>query len=97
MTCRRRGRDHRLGRHRTRAGERRQPPRSRRLRRVGDDGRVRERKNRIVVYAGDIAERPDALYAARDIRSVAHLKMLQSVAARLNWLNSGGRTSPRRS
>ena len=45
-------------------------------------------KNRIVVYAGDIAERPDALYAARDIRSVAHLKMLQSVAARLNRLNS---------
>ncbi len=45
-------------------------------------------KNRIVVYAGDIAERPDALYAARDIRSVAHLKMLQSVAARLNRLSS---------
>ena len=45
-------------------------------------------KNRIVVYAGDIAERPDVLYAARDIRSVAHLKMLQSVAARLNRLNS---------
>ena len=40
------------------------------------------------MYAGDIAERPDALYAARDIRSVAHLKMLQSVAARLNRLNS---------
>ncbi|MGH3143489.1 MAG: diguanylate cyclase, partial [Gaiellales bacterium] len=45
-------------------------------------------KNRIVVYAGDIAERPDALDAARDVRSVAHLKMLQSVAARLNRLNS---------
>jgi diguanylate cyclase (GGDEF)-like protein len=45
-------------------------------------------KNRIVVYAGDLAERPDAVDAARDVRSVAHLKMLQSVAARLNRLNS---------
>ena len=45
-------------------------------------------KNRIVVYAGDIAERPGAHDAARDVRSVAHLKMLQSVAARLNRLNS---------
>jgi diguanylate cyclase (GGDEF)-like protein len=44
--------------------------------------------NRIVVYAGDIADRPDSLDAARDVRSVAHLKMLQSVAARLNRLNS---------
>ena len=45
-------------------------------------------KNRIVVYAGDIAERPGAHDAARDVRSVAHLKMLQSVAARLNRLSS---------
>jgi diguanylate cyclase (GGDEF)-like protein len=45
-------------------------------------------KNRIVVYAGDIAERPGANDAARDVRSVAHLKMLQSVAARLNRLNT---------
>ena len=45
-------------------------------------------KNRIVVYAGDIGERPDVLDAGRDVRSVAHLKMLQSVAARLNRLNS---------
>ena len=45
-------------------------------------------KNRIVVYAGDTGERPDAFGAARDIRSVAHLKMLQSVATRLNRLNS---------
>jgi diguanylate cyclase (GGDEF)-like protein len=45
-------------------------------------------KNRIVVYAGDIGERPDPLDAARDVRSVAHLKMLQSVAARLNRLSS---------
>jgi diguanylate cyclase (GGDEF)-like protein len=45
-------------------------------------------KNRIVVYAGDITDRPDAYDAARDVRSVAHLKMLQSVAARLNRLSS---------
>jgi diguanylate cyclase (GGDEF)-like protein len=45
-------------------------------------------KNRIVVYAGDIAERPGAHDATRDVRSVAHLKMLQSVATRLNRLNS---------
>ena len=45
-------------------------------------------KNRIVVFAGDNDERPDAGDAARDVRSVAHLKMLQSVAARLNRLNS---------
>jgi diguanylate cyclase (GGDEF)-like protein len=45
-------------------------------------------KNRIVVFAGDDAERPDAGDVARDVRSVAHLKMLQSVAAHLNRLNS---------
>ena len=45
-------------------------------------------KNRIVVYAGDVGERPESSDAGRDIRSVAHLKMLQSVAARLNRLNS---------
>ena len=41
-----------------------------------------------MVYAGYIAERPGALDAALDVRSIAHLKMLQSVAARLNRLNS---------
>ncbi|HEU0304541.1 MAG TPA: diguanylate cyclase [Gaiellaceae bacterium] len=45
-------------------------------------------KNRIVVYAGDSGERPDGYDVAREVRSVAHLKMLQSVAARLNRLNS---------
>jgi diguanylate cyclase (GGDEF)-like protein len=45
-------------------------------------------KNRIVVYAGDVDERPKAHDPGRDVRSVAHLKMLQSVAARLNRLNS---------
>ena len=45
-------------------------------------------KNRIVVYAGDLGERPSMLRRCRDVRSVAHLKMLQSVVARLNRLNS---------
>jgi diguanylate cyclase (GGDEF)-like protein len=45
-------------------------------------------KNRIVVYAGDVVDRPDTHEPGRDVRSVAHLKMLQSVAARLNRLNS---------
>ena len=43
--------------------------------------------NRIVVYAGDDGERPDGYDAGRDVRSIAHLKMLQSVVARLNRLN----------
>jgi diguanylate cyclase (GGDEF)-like protein len=45
-------------------------------------------KNRIVVYSGNGDERPDSHDAGRDVRSMAHLKMLQSVAARLNRLNS---------
>jgi diguanylate cyclase (GGDEF)-like protein len=45
-------------------------------------------KNRIVVYAGGVGERPDVYDVGRDVRSVAHLKMLQSVVARLNRLNS---------
>jgi diguanylate cyclase (GGDEF)-like protein len=45
-------------------------------------------KNRIVVFSEDVGERPDAEEAGRDARSIAHLKMLQSVAARLNRFNS---------
>jgi diguanylate cyclase (GGDEF)-like protein len=45
-------------------------------------------KNRIVVFSEDAGERPDAEHPARDARSIAHLKMLQSVAARLNRFNS---------
>jgi diguanylate cyclase (GGDEF)-like protein len=45
-------------------------------------------KNRIVVYAGGLGERPSMPDSGRDVRSVAHLKMLQSVVARLNCLNS---------
>ena len=44
-------------------------------------------KNRIVVYSGDADERPDH-DPVRDVRSMAHLKMLQSVAGRLNRLSS---------
>ncbi len=36
-------------------------------------------KNRIVVYAGGLGERPSMLDSGRDVRSIAHLKMLQSV------------------
>jgi diguanylate cyclase (GGDEF)-like protein len=45
-------------------------------------------KNRIVVFSEDVGERPEAHESGRDSRSIAHLKMLQSVAARLNRFNS---------
>jgi diguanylate cyclase (GGDEF)-like protein len=45
-------------------------------------------KNRIVVFSEDVGERPDAGDPGRDARSIAHLKMLQSVAGRLNRFNS---------
>jgi diguanylate cyclase (GGDEF)-like protein len=45
-------------------------------------------KNRIVVYGGGLGERPSMPDSSRDVRSVAHLKMLQSVVARLNCLDS---------
>jgi diguanylate cyclase (GGDEF)-like protein len=45
-------------------------------------------KNRIVVFSEGVAERPEAADPARDTRSIAHLKMLQSVAARLNGFNT---------
>ena len=45
-------------------------------------------KNRIVVFSEDVGERPDTEEEVRDGRSIAHLKMLQSVAARLNRFNS---------
>ena len=41
-----------------------------------------------MVYAGGLGERPSMPDSGRDVRSVAHLKMLQSVVARLNCLNS---------
>ena len=45
-------------------------------------------KNQSVVYDDGPAERPSAAaLAGRDVRSIAHLKMLQSLAGKLNRLN----------
>jgi diguanylate cyclase (GGDEF)-like protein len=44
-------------------------------------------KNRIVVYSDTETERPDGPAATRDVRSIAHLKMLQSLSGKLNRLN----------
>ncbi|HEY3578448.1 MAG TPA: GAF domain-containing protein [Gaiellaceae bacterium] len=44
-------------------------------------------KNQVVLYEEDGARRPDAPGLARDVRSIAHLKMLQSLTGRLNRLN----------
>jgi diguanylate cyclase (GGDEF)-like protein len=43
---------------------------------------------RIIVYTGADDERPEGFDPERDVRSIAHLKMLQSVGGRLNRLNS---------
>jgi diguanylate cyclase (GGDEF)-like protein len=44
-------------------------------------------KNRVVLYSDAETERPDAPTTARDVRSIAHLKMLQSLSGKLNRLN----------
>jgi diguanylate cyclase (GGDEF)-like protein len=46
-------------------------------------------KNQIVLYAESSMERPDGqpVSTARDVRSVAHMKMLQSLGGKLNRLN----------
>jgi len=44
-------------------------------------------KNRIVLYDDEATERPDEPAKVRDIRSIAHLKMLQSLSGKLNRLN----------
>ena len=44
-------------------------------------------KNRIVVFSEETAERPVATESDRDVRSIAHLKMLQRLAGRLTRLN----------
>jgi diguanylate cyclase (GGDEF)-like protein len=44
-------------------------------------------KNRIVLYDDESTERPDEPAKARDVRSIAHLKMLQSLSGKLNRLN----------
>jgi diguanylate cyclase (GGDEF)-like protein len=45
-------------------------------------------KNRIVLYDDDATERPDAPMHERDVRSIAHMKMLQSLSGKLNRLNA---------
>ncbi|HJR45205.1 MAG TPA: GAF domain-containing protein [Actinomycetota bacterium] len=47
----------------------------------------RRGKNRIVLFDDEATERPDAGSARQDVRSIAHLKMLQSLAGKLNRLN----------
>jgi diguanylate cyclase (GGDEF)-like protein len=44
-------------------------------------------KNQVVLYADNATQRPDAPGIERDVRSIAHLKMLQSLTGRLNRLN----------
>ena len=44
-------------------------------------------KNRIVLYSDTETERPDAPASTRDVRSIAHLKMLQSLSGKLNRIN----------
>ena len=44
-------------------------------------------KNRIVLYDDGSIERPDEPAQARDVRSIAHLKLLQSLSGKLNRLN----------
>src|SRR5438874_11363339 len=48
-------------------------------------------KNQIVLYDESSLERPDAPVetTARDIRSIAHMKLLQSLGCKLNRLNDG--------
>ena len=43
-------------------------------------------KNRVVLYEEDATERPDAPVILRDVRSLAHMKMLQSLTGKLNRL-----------
>ncbi len=44
-------------------------------------------KNRVILYDEGRSERPDAPLHARDVRSIAHMKMLQSLSGKLNRLN----------
>ena len=44
-------------------------------------------KDRIVLFNDDATDRPGVTSTAHDVRSIAHLKMLQSLAGKLNRLN----------
>jgi diguanylate cyclase (GGDEF)-like protein len=43
-------------------------------------------KNQVVLYGEEATQRPDAPGIERDVRSIAHLKMLQSLTGKLNRL-----------
>ncbi|MBV8479270.1 MAG: diguanylate cyclase [Actinobacteria bacterium] len=43
-------------------------------------------KNRVMLYADGESERPDSPATVRDVRSLAHMKMLQSLTGKLNRL-----------
>jgi diguanylate cyclase (GGDEF)-like protein len=45
-------------------------------------------KNRTLIFEEGAEERPREQHRARDVRSIAHLKMLQSLAGKLNRLNN---------
>ena len=45
-------------------------------------------KNRVVLYDDDATVRPGAPMQERDVRSIAHMKMLQSLSGKLNRLNN---------
>ncbi|HWC14575.1 MAG TPA: GAF domain-containing protein [Actinomycetota bacterium] len=47
-------------------------------------------KDRIVLFHDEALERPGATSSSHDVRSIAHLKMLQSLTAKLNRLNDVG-------
>jgi diguanylate cyclase (GGDEF)-like protein len=47
-------------------------------------------KNRVVRYEEGASERPDSPLVARDVRSLAHMKMLQSLTGKLNRLTDVG-------
>jgi len=44
-------------------------------------------KDQAVLFEEEAGERPEPVAAGRDVRSIAHLKMLQSLAGKLNRLN----------
>jgi HD-GYP domain-containing protein (c-di-GMP phosphodiesterase class II) len=44
-------------------------------------------KNQVILYADDATRRPDTPATDRNVRSIAHLKMLQSLTGKLNRLN----------
>ena len=44
-------------------------------------------KNRVVLYDEEATDRPGAPLRERDVRSIAHMKMLQSLSGKLNRLN----------